>query len=85
MASTKTQDAVKYTAQVIKVTKGTSLAGKVRPGSLRAKRWQILQTMDGKTVSDYYAACRKAGIPCTANNPRDAVKKDIITLTAPKS
>ena len=54
-----------------------------RPGSLRFKRWAILLGMSGQTVSQYYKACREAGMPCTANNPRDAHAKGLINLTMP--
>jgi|TARA_R110002153_G_scaffold83732_3_gene210285 hypothetical protein len=60
------------------------LATKVRPGTLRMRRWNILVGMDGKTVSEYFKACKEDGVPCTANNPRDAAKFEIVTLTAPK-
>ena len=56
-----------------------------RPGSAVSKRHAILLTLDGKTVSDYYKSCRDAGIPCTANNPRKAADKGLITLTEPTS
>lgn len=56
-----------------------------RKGSQRAKRWQILLGMDGQTVRDYYKACKDAGTPCTANNPRDAHAKGLVNLTAPKT
>lgn len=76
---------IAFPAMVIGVSKKKIELGKfARPGCLRFKRWQILLTMDGKTVSDYYRACREAGIPCTANNPRDAAKKELITLSAPQ-
>lgn len=79
---TKSKDV--FTAQVIKVAnkKATIPA---RPGSKIFKRWTILLTLDGKTVKDYYAACRDAGIPCTANNPRNAATKGLIELVAPKA
>lgn len=82
----KTEKEVPFPAQIITVVDPkVNLSTKARTGSLRHKRWAILLKMGNKTVSDYYAACRDAGIPCTANNPRDAVKKGIITLSAPKS
>ncbi len=71
-----------FPAQVIRV-KNAKASLPARPGSLRFKRWSILLTMNGKTVSDYYRACRDAGMPCTANNPRDAVTKGLIELAAP--
>jgi hypothetical protein len=82
----QTEKEVPFPAQVIKVVDPkVNLSTKARAGSLRNKRWAILMQMNGKTVSDYYAACRKAEMPCTANNPRDAVEKGLITLSAPKS
>ena len=75
--------AISFTAQVIKVSnkKATIPA---RPGSKIFKRYTILLTLDGKTVADYYGACRDAGVPCTANNPRNAVTKGLIELVVPK-
>jgi len=55
-----------------------------RPTSARFKRWKILLGMDGSTVSDYYAKCKEAGIPCTRNNPELAVQKGLVTLEPPK-
>tara|TARA_R110000824_G_scaffold190187_1_gene371602 strand:- start:264 stop:521 length:258 start_codon:yes stop_codon:yes gene_type:complete len=54
-----------------------------RPGCMRYQRWQLLAKLQGSTVSQYYAACKKAGIPCTANNPRAAHAKGFVILTAP--
>lgn len=59
------------------------LVGKVRPKSSRMKRWTILLSCDGETVSSYYKKCRDAGIPCTANNPRLAVTKGIVKINPP--
>lgn len=77
---------VKFTNQVIKVIdpKVNLFPAKVKTRGNRFKCWQILMNMDGSTVSEYYKACREAGIPCTANNPRDAVTKKLIELNAPK-
>jgi hypothetical protein len=50
-----------------------------------AQRHAILLTLDGQTVRDYYKACKDAGIPCTANNPRTAHAKGLIQLVAPKA
>ena len=76
---------VKFADQVIKVVNTkVNLAGLTKANSKRFKRWSILLKMDGSTVSEYYKACREAGIPCTANNPRDAVTKKLIELNAPK-
>jgi len=61
------------------------LATKVRPGTLRMRRWNILVGMDGQTLRSYYKACKEDGVPCTANNPRDAVKHEIISLVAPSA
>tara|TARA_R110000824_G_scaffold190187_1_gene371603 strand:- start:840 stop:1118 length:279 start_codon:yes stop_codon:yes gene_type:complete len=74
---------VAFTALIVKVPdpKATPPA---RPGCARYQRWQILATMDGSTVSDYYKACKDAGLACTANNPRDAHAKGFIVLTAVK-
>ena len=71
-----------FPALVIKVP-NTTATPPARPGSLRFKRWTLLLGMDGQTVSAYYKACRDAGLPCTANNPRDAHTKGLIQLTMP--
>ena len=82
----QTEKEVPFPAQVIKVVDPKiNLSTKARAGSLRNKRWAILMQMNGKTVSDYYSQCREAGMPCTANNPRDAVENWLITFSAPKS
>lgn len=79
-----TKDTVSFPSMIIKVVdKKATLPA--RKGSLRAKRWGLLLTMDGKSITDYYKSCRDAGCPCTANNPRDAVAKGLITLVEPKS
>ena len=57
-------------------------ANPARPRTVRFDRYALLADMDGKTVEDYYAACRDAGIPCSKNNPVNAVAKGFITLTA---
>jgi transcriptional regulator with XRE-family HTH domain len=54
-----------------------------RSGTDRYKRFKILRTLNGKTVRDYYKACREAGIPCQKNNPVLAHKKGFIILTSP--
>lgn len=73
---------VSFTTLVIKVPNNmaTPLA---RPGSKIYKRQAILLTLDGGTVKDYYKACSDAGVPCTANNPRNAHAKGLIQLVAP--
>ena len=71
----------------IKVLDGDSkkLAKYTKVGCNRHKRWLILLKMDGKTVSDYYAACISAGrTAAAANNVRDAVKRGFIELESPK-
>lgn len=77
---------VTFPNKLIKVVdpKAKLFPAKVRTMGNRFKCWQILLTMDGKTVSEYYKACRDAGLPCAANNPRDAVTKKLIELNAPK-
>ena len=50
----------------------------------RGERWALLLTMNGKTVGDYYAACRSAPCGgCTANNPLSAHGHGLIVLTPP--
>lgn len=73
---------VPFTTLLIKVpnAKATPLA---RPGSKIYKRQAILLNLDGGTVKDYYKACSDAGVPCTANNPRNAHAKGLIQLVAP--
>ena len=60
--------------------KATPLA---RPGSKIYKRQAILLGLHGSTVREYYKACSAAGVPCTANNPRNAHNKGLIVLVAP--
>ena len=73
---------VPFPTLVIKVpnVKATPTA---RPGSKIFKRQAILLTLDGATVRDYYRACSESGVPCTANNPRNAHAKGLIQLVAP--
>ena len=83
-AKDNTKDPVNFSDMVIGVpdNKAKSFA---RPGSQVDQRHAILLTLDGKTVKDYYKSTRDAGVPCTANNPRKAAAKGLITLTEPKS
>lgn len=95
MAVKKEKELVPYTdaKQTITVIdpKVNLFPAKVRRRGNRFKCWQILMTMDGKSVSEYFAACRAAGIAdgggCSANNVRDAINKaGIITVSpVPKS
>lgn len=71
-----------FTAMIIKVVNPNAKIP-ARPNSKRYHRWKILLTLDGQTISDYYAACRQAEIPCTKNNPERAVAKGLIQLVAP--
>ena len=73
-----------FTALVIRVP-NASAKSPARPGCMVAQRHAILLTLEGKTVRDYYKACKDAGIPCTANNPRAEHDKGLIQLVAPKS
>tara|TARA_R110002051_G_C8501613_1_gene464855 strand:+ start:210 stop:512 length:303 start_codon:yes stop_codon:yes gene_type:complete len=73
---------VPFTTLLIKVA-NPSATPSARPGSKIFKRQAILLTLDGSTVRDYYKACSDAGIPCTANNPRNAHSKGLIELVAP--
>ena len=73
-----------FPALVIRVP-NASAKSPARPGCMVAQRHAILLTLDGQTVRDYYKACKDAGIPCTANNPRSAHDKGLIQLVAPKS
>jgi len=59
----------------------TAAANPARPRTARHARFAILSTLNGKTVADYYKACREAGIPCSKNNPILAMQKGFITLT----
>jgi len=59
----------------------TATPNPARPRTMRHERFNILATLDGKTVEDYYQACRDAGIPCSKNNPVQAVDKGFITLS----
>jgi len=54
-----------------------------RSGTKRYRRFQILRTLNGKTVHDYYRACKEAGIPCQSNNPKIAHQKGFIVLSSP--
>jgi len=54
-----------------------------RLGTDRYERFKILKTLNGKTIRDYYKACREAGIPCQKNNPILAHQKGFIVLIAP--
>jgi len=88
------KDEVKFQNLVIKVTNpDINLSAVTKFNCDRYKRWTILLKMDGKTVSEYYKACRDAGLKCAANNPRDASSKEVmakkgsspfIELNAPK-
>jgi len=73
---------VTFPAQIIRV-KNAKATIPARPKSQRYRRWAILLGMDGKTVSEYYKACREAGVPCTKNNPVMAMAKGLITLDPP--
>ena len=56
-----------------------------KTGCLRFKRWQVLAQCNGQTVSQYYAAARKAvGGDCKSNNPKRAHELGFIVLSAPK-
>ena len=73
-----------FPALVISVP-NPSVESPARKGTAVRERHAILLTLDGATVSTYYKACKEAGVPCTANNPRNAHDKGLIILTAPKS
>ena len=56
-----------------------------KAGTLRFKRWQVLAQCTGQTVSQYYAAARKAVAGSIAsNNPVRAHQLGFIVLSAPK-
>lgn len=84
--SIMSKDLPKFTSLIIGVKDPkVNLSKFTKPGCDRFKRWGILLKCDGKTVSEYYAECRKAGFAVSANNPRDAATKfEFITLTPPK-
>ncbi len=56
-----------------------------RPGTDRYKRFCILRTLNGKTIQEYYKACRKADLACQKNNPVLAHEKGFIILTSPNT
>ena len=71
--------------QLVITVPNTQATPPARQGCARYVRWQLLLTLGGKTVGDYYAAWRKIGSPCTRNTPTLAHNKGLVVLTAPKS
>lgn len=51
-----------------------------RPNSTRHKRLAIMAECHGRTVAEFYAATRQAGVPANAKLVHRAVNKGFITL-----
>lgn len=57
-----------------------------KPNCDRAKRWQVLLEMNGKTVGHYRKVLKERGLgQAGVNNLKDAVKHKLIELVIPKS
>ena len=51
-----------------------------RPRTARHARLVLMAEMNGKTVSEFYAACREQGIPCSKKLFNIAIDKGFVTL-----
>ena len=72
-------------AQMVITVPNAKATPPAKAGTLRFKRWQVLAQCTGQTVSQYYAAARKA-VPgsIASNNPVRAHQLGFIVLSAPK-